>query len=42
VSEYGFGYFEVYNATHLHWTMKRASDSTVIDEAWLVRPAIRR
>jgi hypothetical protein len=42
VSDYGFGYFEVYNATHLHWTMKRSSDSAVIDEAWLVRPAIRR
>jgi 3',5'-cyclic AMP phosphodiesterase CpdA len=41
VSEFGFGYFEVHNATHLHWTMKRSSDSATIDEAWLVRPAIR-
>jgi hypothetical protein len=39
VAEYGFGYFEVFNATHLRWTMKRATDSTTIDEAWIVKPA---
>jgi hypothetical protein len=34
---YGFSTMEIFNSTHLHWKMIRASDSAVRDEFWLIR-----
>ncbi len=41
IAEYGFAYFEVHNATHLHWVMRRSNDSAVRDDHWIVRPLHR-
>jgi hypothetical protein len=41
LSAYGFGAIEIFNSTHLHWTLHASSNSSVIDSVWLVRPAVR-
>jgi len=36
-SVFGFSTMEITNATHLHWQMIRANDSTIADDAWIIK-----
>jgi len=36
-SVWGFSSIEVLNTTHLHWEMRRANDSVLRDEYWLIK-----
>jgi len=36
-SSFGFGVATVFNATHLHWKMVRAENSTIADDWWFIR-----
>jgi len=34
---WGFGIAQVFNATHLHWELRRVGDISVQDETWIIR-----
>jgi len=36
-SAFGFGHYNVHNATHMYWQHIAFTNSTVIDSAWIVR-----